>query len=105
MSPEPVPILVPSAIHGEAKLGEQIIKQELPVPLKISQLCAMRVRLITFRLCLRKGHSLSGLAGDTNGVEMYGMVKFVFLCNHNNGISRNLLVNRNVNTDKKTYKE
>ena len=65
----------------------------------------MGVWFVPFGGRLREGHRLGCFASYANMVKVNGMIKFILFGNHNDGITRNFLLNRDINTKEKTDDE
>lgn len=82
-----------------------MVEQKTPVSPEIPKLLAVVVGLVPFASCLGEGHGLGGFAGNTDMVKVDGMVQLIFDGDHDDGVSRNLFVDGDVDTQKKPEKE
>ena len=99
----PISVPVPSAINRQSDLRKNMMKQELAIPPKLTQISPMLMRLESFRNRLCQGHCFCRFVLNTDIIEMNRMIELVLECNDNNRITRDLLINGNINAQEKTY--
>jgi hypothetical protein len=99
--PQPVSIPVPSTVDGKPELRQKMMKQELPIAPEIPQFLTVGMRLEFLGFGLGKSHGLGCLAGNTDVIEMDGMVKPVLRRNDDYSVSRNFFIHGDVNAQKK----
>ena len=100
--PSPISVPVPSAINSKSDLRKNMMKQELAISPKITQISTVLMRLEPFRNRLCQGHCFCRFILNTDIIEMNRMIELVLECNYNNRITRDLLFNGNINAQEKT---
>lgn len=78
-----------------------MVEEKSSIPSKIPQLFTVLVRLVPLCPGLGKGHGLRCFACNANVVEVDGMVEFVFQGNDDDCVTGDLLVNGDVDAQKK----
>ena len=96
VSPEPITVLIPSAVVPDTEFGEYVLAKEERVSPKITQIYGNMIWLEAFCLCLGQQHGLGCFAGDGAVVEVNGVVVFVLQRNHDHGVVGHFLINSDI---------
>ena len=99
--PQPIAILIPTAIRLHPDFGQKMVKQKAPVPFKIPKGLIVVVGFVTFGKRLTQCHGVGPFTSHTNMIKVNRVVKFVLLRNYHNGIARNFLLNSNIDAEEK----
>jgi hypothetical protein len=96
VSPEPIAVLIPSAVVTDTEFRKDVLVKEERVSPEITQIYGNLVWLETFCLCLGQEHGLGCFAGYGAVVEVNRVVVFVLQRNHDHGVVGHFLINSDI---------
>jgi len=78
------------------------MEEEQPVPPKIPQFPAVGIGFISGLEGFFEGGCFGGFSRDTDVIEMDGVIELILQGNHHDRVGRNLFLDRNIDTQKKS---